>query len=397
MLLYISIIGFAIALLLAFYNKNRFPGNYYLVGFFLINALYGVVFYSLFFSPSITFTAIMHGHFMPFLYLSGPFAYFYVRSLLTDCSRLKKSDLLHFTPFIILLIGIFPFYFKDFSYKTDLVRAMFSDPRMFMTQINFLVPRSVDIISRQATLVIYFGIALWMWIRNKEVVRKKTFLSGVLFKHIYSWVMIFLSSSLLVSIGMLILSVNSVYRFNANLSLDRMTNLTYVMGIFYFLVNCSLFTFPEILYGIPRYINPQPCDTAITESKLEKPSTTEAASRLQLSEDYVEKIERLVSVYTEKKPFLVPEFSLTTFSTETNIPLHHLSFYFNTILETSFSDWRNKLRIEFAVSLLKEGFARDHSLNAVSLESGFSSQATFIRAFKNHTGQTPGEYLKTLS
>lgn len=397
MLLYISVIGFAIALLLAFYNKNRFQANYYLVGFFLINAVFGLFFHSIFFSTSINFTAIMYGHFMPILYLSGPLAYFYVRSLISDNATLKKSDLLHFIPFFIVFLGLIPYYLKGFDEKRELVQHFLSDPKYYLTNINVIVPQSLNIILRQAISAIYYALTLRLWIKSRDLVHQKSLLTGIYFRPISIWVQTFLILSLVLTLGVLVLSANAVYRFNAHLLIDRMPYLLFIIGVVCFLLNSSLFIFPEILYGMSRYINPQPSETVVPESKSLEPAAETAATRLQLSEDYLEKIERLVSAYTENKPFLDPEFSLTTISSETNIPLHHLSFYFNTILEISFSDWRNKLRIDFAVSLLKGGFARDHSLNAVSLESGFSSQATFIRAFKNHTGQTPGEYLKTLS
>lgn len=399
MLLFISILSFAVALLLAFFNRNRYAGNYYLVGFFLINAVAGIQFYALFFSPSVTFTAIMHGHFMPILYLSGPMAFFYVRSLITDNSRLKKTDLLHFIPFFILFIGMIPYYFKDFDYKVDLVQKFFDDPSLYLTNINFLVPQSVNIISKHTIVMLYFAAALRIWILNKEVIHQKTLLSGLTFKHIYSWVQIFISLSFLVSLGMLILAVNSVYRFSAHLSFDRMTFLLNFMGLFFFLLNISLFVFPEILYGMPRYrgtsvlLNTDYDDQA---DDIPGSSVETETNRMQLSEDYQTKIKHLISIYLEEKPFLNKEFNMTLMSSETTIPIHHLSYYFNNILHNSFSDWRNRLRIEYSVQLMNNGFAKDHSLNAVSLESGFASQVTFIRAFKIQTNQTPGEYLKSV-
>jgi AraC-like DNA-binding protein len=388
-----------VAFLLAFYNKNRFVGNYYLVGFFLVNALFGMTFYALYYSPSVKFSAIMHGHFMPVLYLSGPMIYFYVRSLVTDDSKLKKKDLLHFIPFLILFAGIIPYLFRDFSYKVALNESFRVDPSNFMTNINVLVPQSINLDSRPVIILTYYIAALWTFLSNREVIRQKSLLSGLYFKHIYRFVLTLLILSLMLSTGVLVFIVSSVYKLSSHNRLPEMSFLLNTIGWVYFLLNSSLFIFPEILYGLPRSHSHLP----LPEEECDKPtnnatelSTENTLNRLQLSDEYLLRIEQEIACYLLKKPFLATEFSLTRMSEETNIPTHHLSYYFNNVLHGSFSDWRNRLRIEYAMQLMADGFAKEHSLNAVSLESGFSSQVTFIRAFKSHSGQTPGEYLKSV-
>lgn len=399
MLLYISFIGFFVALLLGFYNRNRFAGNYFLVSFFAINALYGIVFYSFRDCPSVVFSAIMHGHFMPVLYLGGPMAFFYVRSLITDDSRLTRKDWVHFIPFLILFVGIIPYYFKDFSYKVALCESIRNDPKVFLTNINVLVPQRLNIISRPLIMIAYFLMSIRMWIRHKEVVRRKTLLKGIYFKHLYLFVVLLLVLPSLLAFGMLVSTVMMVYSFDANLSLNLPILFVDVVGFCYFALNSFVFVFPEILYGLPRYRHLPHLHEAVSDLQ---PAVVSAAQnavgnstlRPPFSADYLVKMEEQILDYIQDKPFLDFEFNLTRMSSETEIPIHHLSYYFNNILQLSFSDWRNKLRVEHAVGLITNGFAKDHSLNAVSQESGFSSQVTFIRAFRNHTGLTPGEHLK---
>ena len=115
------------------------------------------------------------------------------------------------------------------------------------------------------------------------------------------------------------------------------------------------------------------------------------------SPDYVKKIETAVKDFIKNENYLDPEFKLSNIASISNLPPHHLTYYFNTILKLSFSDWRNKLRIEHAIQLLKEGQSNQITLEAISIKIGFSSQSTFIRAFKLQTGKTPSEYVKGLS
>jgi AraC-like DNA-binding protein len=53
------------------------------------------------------------------------------------------------------------------------------------------------------------------------------------------------------------------------------------------------------------------------------------------------------------------------------------------------------LRIEYAKAKIDSGSNKTITLEALSLESGFSSQSTFIRSFKNVFGCTPSDYIKT--
>lgn len=293
-----------------------------------------------------------------------------------------------------------PYYFRDFDYKINLIHDIFKEARLFQTQVNFLVPQSISILFRASIVLIYILLAIRMWLKNKEAVRRKTLLSGHDFRQIYIWITALLSLSLLLSIEMLILTVNGIYQFSANLAFHRTQFLLDSMGICFLILNCSLFIFPEILYGLPRHTKSHPTSpVADVEQQDELPETPGETNvnRMQLSGEYVEKIKLLISCYLLDKPFLCPDFNLTMMSLATNIPIHHLSYYFNTILQVSFADWRNRLRVEHAIQMIKDGFAKEHSLNAVSLESGFISQVTFIRAFKNHTGQTPGEHVKIVN
>lgn len=63
----------------------------------------------------------------------------------------------------------------------------------------------------------------------------------------------------------------------------------------------------------------------------------------------------------------------------------------------NFSDFINALRVEELKQRLNEPESRQLSLFGVSQEVGFSSKASFHRAFKKHCGVTPGEYLAKLS
>jgi AraC-like DNA-binding protein len=79
---------------------------------------------------------------------------------------------------------------------------------------------------------------------------------------------------------------------------------------------------------------------------------------------------------------------------ETNIPMHHLSYFFNEHMKINFNSWKNDLKITFVIEKLMEGSAEALTLDALSKQAGFGSRTSFINAFKQKTGVTPSEYLK---
>ena len=174
----------------------------------------------------------------------------------------------------------------------------------------------------------------------------------------------------------------------------------------------SLLFFPHILYGMPVKIY-LPSENLILESAneivtaenkesqnqdknldvLQQLLTTEKYVQL-FSEDYLQELKDKINKWIEQKHFLDPETNISTLAVQIKIPQHHLSYYFNTILEIKFTDWRNNLKIDYATTLIDQGTYKSITLEALSLQCGYLSQSTFIRAFKNAKGVTPSEYMK---
>ena len=168
--------------------------------------------------------------------------------------------------------------------------------------------------------------------------------------------------------------------------------------------NFLLVLFPQILYGLPipkvemdhhdipiavkPIQNSNESANPIIENKL-------ATLSAFFSNEYELEIESVIHNWIAEKKYLEVNASLVTFSNYTNIPVHHLSYYFNSMLKVKYTDWRNALRIEYAKAQIDSGLNKSITLEALSLESGFSSQSTFIRSFKNVIGCTPSDYIKT--
>ena len=72
----------------------------------------------------------------------------------------------------------------------------------------------------------------------------------------------------------------------------------------------------------------------------------------------------------------------------------YLSNYINQEKHKTFYDYINDFRLDEAKRLLDgKGVENQHSLEDISVMSGFNSYATFLRSFKKKFGQTPSQYL----
>ena len=69
----------------------------------------------------------------------------------------------------------------------------------------------------------------------------------------------------------------------------------------------------------------------------------------------------------------------------------YLSSLFKKKMNINFNSYLNNLRIQCAVSMIKNGFS---SVTAISAECGFSDPMYFSKVFKRKTGSSPSEMIK---
>ncbi|MFI5160581.1 MAG: ABC transporter permease [Sphingobacteriales bacterium] len=91
-----------------------------------------------------------------------------------------------------------------------------------------------------------------------------------------------------------------------------------------------------------------------------------------------------------------PELSLTSLAEKLDLTTHELSRIINSVFKKSLNDFINEYRVRDVAAKMPDP-AYDHlTLLGIAYESGFNSQRTFNRAFKEMTGKTPAEYKNSL-
>ena len=103
----------------------------------------------------------------------------------------------------------------------------------------------------------------------------------------------------------------------------------------------------------------------------------------------------LYSMKTER-PYLEKELTLYNLAEQLGVQSNHLSQVINSLEGKNFFDFVNTYRVETAKAKIRKGGCQKLTLLGIAFDSGFNSKASFNRAFKKVTGQTPTEYRRSL-
>ena len=151
----------------------------------------------------------------------------------------------------------------------------------------------------------------------------------------------------------------------------------------------GLILFPQILYGMPVE------KLRLNDNKIEpKELLSSETENDSFHEDYIEEIRLLLENWKKENKFLNIDSSIYKLAEEINLPIHHVTYFFNQINNEKYIDWRNRLRVEYAISLIDNQKDFDKTIVVLGTECGFRSYATFIHCFKQVTGKLPKYYIK---
>ena len=330
--------------------------------------------------------AILLANFTPLFLTVGPVLYFYVRGVLRDDYRLSKIDFLHFIPALILFINILPHLFSSFDQKMAYADRVLTNPAEILKHQYLFLPSVVNFLFRPMIGLIYVFVCIRLMILKFKYERPDDKQSKLIFK----WLCFLLFNAMMVYTSFLIFSIFSFQTLDYKIAEVKgyyFLNMT-LIGLVLF--NVSLLFFPNILYGLPQL------DFVVIQ-KVQSDDLGESAKKavrsFEISPEKLELLHNKIEQYCLKKPFLNPDFSLSTMSADTDIPVHHLSYYFNEHLNINFNTWKNDHKINFVIYLIENGSNELLTLDALAKQAGFGSRTTFFNAFKQKMDLTPSEFL----
>ncbi len=386
--------GIFTSFLLIYYLSSLNRSNAFLALFFLCCNWVVLVYYGLHYTQNLFWEGLCFVHFLPLSYLLGPFLFFYVKTLVTDKRKLEKFDFIHLIPAAFIAINCLPFTTLPFDQKAKIAHEIINITEKYTLDFQFvsfefiLVSRSLHLLAYCLFSLIYFTV------HSQQTKTKFGQLStnhGILKRWIYLLCAIqFVISSN--SVLHMLTVVGIYFDFQSDAYTQIFTSKQHyfaVAGGGFFLQNLFLFLFPKILYGNVSFIPDKVSNNLIRDIR----------SNLPKKRNFVEinlEFEEELAAYLLSLPFTKKEFSIAQMSFDLKIPERTLSLYFNTSLGLSFSEWRKKIRIDYAIVMIDSGDSKKITIEAISSNAGFASRSKFIDAFKEQMGITPSAYIKSL-
>lgn len=398
MLLVTNMVGLLLSVLLISFNAGKFRSSIYLGVFFLLTSIVGVFMNIFSYSKSIPLLAITYLNFGPVLFLNGPVLYIYIRSVLSDDSRLKKRDLLHLLPACINLIVLLPYLLTPWSVKLQVAAGIVNN------RANLLIPHDTlffkilvseyTLAGRPVQVLVYIACSIIMTIRFIKAKKSSQVFSRQ--QYMIKWISLFLGFLFILTFSLTLILILSFTSLGVKLFITvNFLQLAFLVGMSGLMI--TPFFFPGILYGLPRISGNFDTRVAFPDAPLLPSQQVIKKNEHDYEVEYLELIRTKVdSCMEELKPYLQPDCNLTTLSKLINIPLHHLAYYFREVKKQPFNDYRNNWRVNHAKALIREGKTAHLTLEAIGIAAGFSTRQTFINAFKKREGMLPSDYSSSL-
>ncbi len=382
----ICLLGFLGSILLLNFADKVNPANRYLAYHFFLNSLFGFSHWASVLTDSENLRAIFLIHYFPIYLLNTPFLYFYVRAVLTEKIQIKGWDYLHFVPFLVILINILPYSLLPWQQKLN-----------FAYQLHQNFGRIYEIYFPFVSFGVYFvlrSVLSLAYIIASALIVRKAIMSDALTHNttLKSWLKVCLGLGAIFNLTLIIFSVISLLNNDFVLMLDEQGRGRSVATVLMSALTISIYFFPKVLYGLQFKSGNSFGDVIKLNEEITKVAKTPEVSNARLKQ-----VDKLVENHTFEKLYLVPGYALSDLVKNISIPEHVLTYYFNNYKGITFLKWKNKLRIEEAIKLLKSGEADTNTLESVGKACGYKSRSNFIQAFKSQTGESPSAYLKNIT
>ena len=147
----------------------------------------------------------------------------------------------------------------------------------------------------------------------------------------------------------------------------------------HFTISCFLFLF---FYSQHKYIS-----VFVMKQPVRSQADSNAVIKARI-------IRKLLPLFEQDKIFAQEGFTITQLSEKIGEKEYQVRRAINDELGyTNFNTFLNHYRIVEACKLIQDNRGKELTFQEIAYRMGYQSVATFNRAFKNETGQTPSEYL----
>ena len=283
--------------------------------------------------------------------LIGPLFFFYIKSLLEENLFFNKRDLIHISPFVLIVSYLIVRYTFSGQFPVWMSPLDFLSSVFFLIQNFFYYILIIKLISS-------YGISIRTFFLRRGDLR-------------YNWIRFLIIGSFVIWLAKLqIFTLKFIFRNEPG---SFYTATTYVMGLFLF--------FTSMVYLF-----------------LKKPKIFSFNRKYEcsnLSEEYKKKIKKqLIEYMDDEKPYLDPDLKLNILAENLSLSTNYLSQIINEMFDQNFNDFVNQYRVQECIDCIKDSNNGHKTLLRIAFECGFNTKATFNSAFKKFTGVTPKRFRK---
>jgi len=297
---------------------------------------------------------------LPFMFLWGPTFYLYVKSAAYSDFKFKYRHIIHFIPFLIILLCL---SISFFPLNTNDKRSLLGNPDYFIFRYNLFI----DVFIR-AHVLFYIILSLRVLLFVREKIRESY---ASISKTNYSWIkFIVYGFTMAFVLSFPFLIYVNIFRSGYQL----ITFITILIYSTYFnVIFFKAWYQPNIFSGIEETV----------KYKASRLTKEEANSWINKLENFVER----------NKPYLNSELTLNQLAESIQIQPRVLSQIINENYNQNFQDYINRLRVEESKKFLIDPTNKKTILE-ILYEVGFNTKSAYNIAFKKATGITPTEYKK---
>jgi len=361
------------AFLISSKSKN-YISNVLITIFLILNALDSSgSFLSIFVYPSFPGLGLFISSTASFL--QAPVLYLYILSIIYSDFKLKRKDLLHLLPFLVVLILFIPSYYsQDFNAKQQYRREPMTISRIEITL-------SYIILHMQA---LFYIILSFQVVNKYKQLLLENYSNANKFN--YRWMLRLISIYAIIAI---LGGIRSLFMFMDIDFLSRYALLLFVqliiLGFICWMVLKALHS-PDLFRGISS-------DMLLVKNYIERDLTDlENVEAVEENSMQIRKLTEIDQFMFDKKPFLDASLTLFDLANQLGITKQEFSLLINKNLNQRFFDFINGYRIRLAMDILKDPSKKDLTVLEVLYEVGFNSKSSFNTAFKKLTNYTPTQY-----
>lgn len=336
------------------FKKNKQPSDWILLVWFIFIGSHTLTYFT--FANGYSFNVYLLILNASFPFLQGPFLFFYVSSKVRRINKPKAYHFLHLLPFL---------FFIAYQLANIYIPETGSHGEVNLNFVPFFSPNNL--------FGLIFLTSLPIYIMGSYIITINTKIQLV--NRAWIYLMILFISSIWLSSMVSFFKPESMSH-----QLQIIVNNILFIVLTGFIYTASYFSLKEHIYttDIPT----------IGKTKYEKSKL----SQVEL-DNIIRKMDQLMRV---EKQYLNPDLSLILLSEMLNTTPNKLSQAINNTYAESFNDYVNRFRINHAKKLIKSGRAKQYTLLALGIESGFNSKSTFNRVFRKFENKSPSSYMDSI-